>query len=141
IETNGELDRLLVGFRCGLLLGLLRGGAWLKPNDWFGAVGHVRMPGQTKVVQALRYHLCWTNGIKVALALNRSPRQPAVGWYGVSKRISRLTRTLKRKPTGTLIVGWMFKFRRVTSAPSCEICAPTALPAVSAADGYPRTVP
>src|SRR5262249_20909150 len=26
----------------------------------------VRMPGQTKVVQALRYHLCWANGVYVA---------------------------------------------------------------------------
>src|ERR1051326_5151591 len=54
-----------------------------------------------------------------------------MGVYGVSKRMSRLTLTLKRYPTGILIVGCTFRLRLVICAPRSDASWPTALPATS----------
>lgn len=39
--------------------------------------------------------------------------------YALSNRMSRFTRTLNRYPTGTLIVGWTFRFTSKRSRKKC----------------------
>jgi hypothetical protein len=46
-------------------LRLFRCGTGLQPDNRFRGVGDIRMPWQTKVVQALRYHFCLAPGIAV----------------------------------------------------------------------------
>src|ERR1700730_5922359 len=61
--------------------------------------------------------------------------------YGPSNNMSRFTRTLNLYPTGTLIVGWMFRFLRAISAPVWLTDCPTEPAAICAALGYWRTLP